>query len=110
MRADRLLELLADREERIERAERVLEHDADAPAADGAQRGLRQPVDALPFEPDFARGEAPRGLEQPHDGEAGERLAGARLSHHPEPAASRHRERHAIARDPRAAPRALPGP
>src|SRR5439155_6337243 len=43
MRADRLLELLADREQRIERAERVLEHDADAPAADGAQRGLLQP-------------------------------------------------------------------
>src|SRR6267143_790083 len=36
MRADRLLELLADRVERIERAERILEHDADAPAADGA--------------------------------------------------------------------------
>src|SRR5256886_33250 len=106
MRADRLLELPADREQRIERAERVLEHDADAPAADGAQRGLRPPVDALPFEPDFARGEAPRGLEQSHDGEAGERLAGARLSHHPEHFAARHRERHVIDRDQRAAPRA----
>src|SRR6266513_2645980 len=106
MRADRLLELLADSEERIERAERILEHDADAPAADGAQRGLRQAVDALAFEPDLARGEAPRGLEQPHDGEAGERLAGARLSHHAEHFAARHGERHVIDRDQRAAPRA----
>src|SRR6266850_4021478 len=106
MRADRLLELLADRVERIERAERILEHDADAPAADGAQRCVRKLVDALPFEPDLARGEAPRRLEQPHDGEAGERLAGARLSHHAEHFAARHGERHVIDRDQRAAPRA----
>src|SRR3979490_675214 len=46
MRADRLLELLADRVERIERAERILEHDADAPAADGAERPGRQSGDA----------------------------------------------------------------
>src|SRR6266480_3894906 len=106
MRADRLLELRADRVERIERAERVLEHDADAPAADGAQGRVRQPVDAPPFEPDFARGEASRRLEQPHDGEAGERLAGARLADHAEHFAARHGKGHVIDCDQGAAPRA----
>src|SRR5882672_3950144 len=106
MRADRLLELLADRVERIERAERILEHHADAPTADGAQRFVRQPVYAPPFEPDFARGDAPRRLDQPHDGEAGERLAGARLADHAEHFAARHGKRHVVDRHQRAAPRA----
>src|SRR6266705_2210476 len=49
---------------------------------------------------------APRGLEQPHDREAGERLARARLADHAEHFAARHGKRHVIDRHQRAAPRA----
>ena len=50
MRLDRLDELAADRVERIERGQRVLEDRADLPAADLAHRVVRQRVDALAVE------------------------------------------------------------
>ncbi len=80
MRADRLDELAADRVERIERRERILEDRADPAAADLAHRVVWQLVDAPAVEPDLARGDASRRLEQADDRRAGQRLAGAGLA------------------------------
>src|SRR5918999_855274 len=80
MREYRLLELLADGVERIERGQRILEDHADLAAADAAQLFVRQLVDAPAFEPHLAAGDASGRLEQPDDGEAGNRFAGARLA------------------------------
>src|SRR5678815_6058805 len=99
MRDDRLLELRADGVERIERSERVLEHHADAAPAQPAQLFVRQVVDAAAFEAHFARGDAPGRLEQPDDGEAGERLAGAGFADHAEHLARSNRERDLVDRD-----------
>ena len=54
MRADRLDELAADRVQRIERGQRILEHRADLAPADLAHRFVRQVVDAPPGEADLA--------------------------------------------------------
>src|SRR4030095_5430145 len=80
MREDRLLELRAYGVERIQRSERVLEYDPDPAAANAAQLVLREIVDAPALEQDFSGGDASRRLEQPDDGETGERLARARLA------------------------------
>src|SRR5687767_4485296 len=105
MREDRLLELLTDGVERIERGERVLEDDADPAAADAAQLFVRQVVDAAALEPDFARGDAPRRLEQADHREAGDRLAGARLADHAEHLPGRNRKTDRVDRGERAAAR-----
>src|SRR5438876_1110956 len=62
-------------------------------------------VDALALEQDLAAGDAPRGLEQPDDRGAGERLARARFAHDAEHFARRDRERDAVDRDERPATR-----
>ena len=54
MGLDRLDELLADGEQRIERRQRILEDRADVATADPAHRLVRQVVDAAPVEPDLA--------------------------------------------------------
>ena len=53
-----LHELAADRVERVERGQRILEDGADLAAANQAHRLRREIVDALAVEPDFAAGDA----------------------------------------------------
>ena len=62
---DGLGELAADRVERIERGQRVLEDHADAPAAHPAHVLGPQIVDALAVEQDLAAREAAGRLESP---------------------------------------------
>ena len=76
MGADRLDQLLADGEQRIERGQRILEDGADAPAPDRAQLGWRQIVDALALKQDLAAGDPARRLQQPDHRGPGQRLAG----------------------------------
>src|SRR5580765_3227304 len=99
MRIDRLLELRADGVEGVERGERVLEHHADAAAAQPAHLLGLQVVDAPSFQAHLAGGDAPRPLEQADDAEAGDRLAGARLAHHAENLPRGDREAHVVDRD-----------
>src|SRR5438105_9871491 len=105
MREDGFLELPADGIERIERGERVLEDDADAPAAQAPQLLVRQVVDAPPLEAHLARGDAPGRLEQADDGEPGDGFAGAGLADDPQDFAWRTGKRDVIQRRERAAPR-----
>jgi hypothetical protein len=60
---DRLDQLLADRVQRIQRGQRVLEDRADLAAADLAHLLRGQRVDAQAGELDFARSDAPGRLE-----------------------------------------------
>jgi hypothetical protein len=76
----RSIALRADSEQGVERGERVLKDGADAFAADAAHRLRGKIVDALAFEPNLARGDAPRRVEQTDDGHAGECFAGARFA------------------------------
>src|SRR5437016_2495886 len=105
MREDGFLELPADGIERIERGERVLEDDADAPAAQAPQFLVRQVVDAPAFEAHLAGGDAPRRLEQADDREPGDRLARAGLADDAEDFARCNGKRDVIQRGERAAPR-----
>ncbi len=102
---DGLDQLAADRIERIEAGQRVLEDGADPRAAHLAHLLVGQLVDAPSFEPDLAGGDAARRLEQADDGIAGQRLAGARFAHHAQDLAGRDVERHVVDREQRAAPR-----
>ena len=101
MRQDRLDELVADPQQRIEAGQRILEDDADAAPAYLAHPRRRQIVDARAVEPDFAAGDAARRIEQADDGEAGERFAGAGFADHAENLAGRDVERDAVERDQR---------
>src|ERR1041385_9019711 len=94
MRRDGFDELIPDAVERIEAGERVLEHHADALAADFAHLFRRQIVDALPAQPDLAARDAAGRLDQTDDCRAGDRLAGARLTNHAEHFAGADVERH----------------
>ena len=98
---DRLGKLIADAHERVEAGQRVLEDDADAPAADRAHPRRRQIVDALAVEPDFAAGDPAWRVKKADDGEAGQRLAGAGFADDPENLARRNVERDAVERDER---------
>jgi hypothetical protein len=102
---NRFLDLSADGVERVERGERILEDDTDLAAAELAHLFRRQVVDAPAFEAHFAGGDAPGRLEQPDDGEAGDRLAGARLAHHAEHFARCDGKRDAVQCGEGAAPR-----
>ncbi len=104
VRGDGLDELIADAVERIEAGERVLEHHADALAADAPHGVGRQVVDALAFEQDRAAGDPPRRLQQADDGIAGHRLAGTGLADHAQNLARHDVERHVVDRGQRAAP------
>ena len=98
VRLDGLDQLLADAVERVEAGERVLEHHADALAADLAHRFRRQVVDALPAQQHLASGDPPRRLDQADHRRAGDRLAGAGFADHAENFARRDVERHAVDR------------
>ena len=54
VRAHRLDQLAADRVERVERGQRILEHGADLAPANPAHRLVRQVVDPAAAEPDLA--------------------------------------------------------
>ena len=77
MGPDRLDDLLADPVERIEAGQRILEDHADALAADAAHFLRRQIVDPHARQIDLAAGDAAGRIDQPDDGKAGDRLAGA---------------------------------
>ena len=80
---DRLGDLLAHGQHRVERGHRFLEHHGDAVAADAPHRRLveRQQVEAVE-----AHGAADHAAEhrrqQAHDGKRGDRLAAARFADH----------------------------
>ena len=61
----------------------------------------RQVVDALAVKPDFAARDPARRIEKADDGEAGQRLAGARFADDPENFARRDVERDAVERGER---------
>src|SRR5690606_37456539 len=84
MAADRLGELAADGVERVQRGQRVLEHHADALAANLGHLLGRQVVDAPALQMDLAAGDVAGRLDQADDGGAGHRLAGAGLADHAE--------------------------
>ena len=84
MGLDRLGQLPADGVERVQRRQRVLEDGADAPAADAAHPVGRHGVEALILQGDAAAGDAAGGFQQPDDGRAGQRLAGAGFADHAE--------------------------
>ena len=102
VRANRLDDLAADRVERIERGERVLEHRADLAAADPAHLRVRQAVDAPAVEADLAAGDAARRVDEPDDRRPGDRLAGAGLADHAEHLAARDLEADVVDGDQRA--------
>jgi hypothetical protein len=78
---DRLDELVADGEHRVQRAHRLLEHHADVAAADRAQLGRGHRVQVAPGQL-RAPGHLRRGREQAEQGHRGDRLAGAGLPDH----------------------------
>ena len=95
---DRLDQLPADRVQRIERRQRILEHRADLAPADPAHRLVRQVVDAPAGEPDLAAGDATGRVDEPDDRRAGERLAGAGFADHAQHLARRDVERDVVDR------------
>ena len=105
VRADRLDQLAADRVQRIERGQRILEDGADLAPAHDAHRFVRQVVDAPAREADLAAGDAPRRVDQPDDRGAGQRLARARFADDAQHFAGRDRERDVVHGDERAAAR-----
>ncbi|KAF5292397.1 hypothetical protein FQR65_LT20296 [Abscondita terminalis] len=99
---DGLDHLRADAQHRVQRRHRVLEDHGDAAPPDAAQRGLRQAHQFLPVQQDAAAGDAPRRVDQAHDGVAGLRLARAGLAHQAEDLAALQRKAHAVDRAHRA--------
>ena len=96
---DRLDQLPADRVERIERGQRVLEDGADRAAAHPPHLLVGQVVDAPAVEADLAAGDAPGRVEQADDRRAGQRLARARLADDAQDLARRDRERDVVERE-----------
>ena len=81
MGADLLLDLPADRIDRRHGAHRILEDHGDLVAAHMPQRGPGQADEFLALVADRARQDRVRVVDQPHDGEGRQRLAGARFPH-----------------------------
>jgi hypothetical protein len=80
MDGERLGDLQADPEHRIERGHRLLEDHGDLPAADAPHLLVREPQKLAPAKADRATGTRRAGGEQLHDGQRRYRLAGARLA------------------------------
>ena len=99
--ADRLDQLVADRLDRVERAERVLEDHRDPPAAHAAEDVLLRAAQLELAERDRAAADLPRRLEQPEDRHRDGRLAGSRLADHAEPLARPDRQRQTVDRQHR---------
>ena len=75
-----LRDLLADRQRRVERCERILEHDAEAAAAQRAQFGLRHREQVAAIEEDAPRGDPRLRPKQPEHRERDRALARAGLA------------------------------
>ena len=95
----------ADRVQRIERGQRILEDRADLAAADRAHRFVRQIVDAPAGEPDLAAGDASGRIDEADDRGAGHRLSGAGLADDAQHLARRDVERDVVHRAQRAVAR-----
>ena len=104
MRLDGFNQLAAYGVKRVQRGQRVLKNRADTAAPDAAHLLVRQVVDALAFEQDLPAANAPRRLQQPDDGRAGERLSGARLAHHAQDFTRRDVKGNVVQRAQRTAP------
>src|ERR1700759_4606883 len=87
MGAQGLGDLLADREHRIERAHRLLEDHADAPAADPAHLARADLQEIAAVEQDLAGHAALGPRQEAQDGEAGDGLAAARFADDAQPLA-----------------------
>ena len=98
MRADRLADLVADREQRVQRGHRVLQDHRDPPAAHLLHLliGFLQQILALEHHPaaDDARG----GRQHAHDGESEGALAGAGFADDAQRLAGMDAQRHVIDR------------
>jgi hypothetical protein len=101
--ADGLDQLIADRVERIEAGQRILEDHADALAADPAHRLRRQIVDAQAGQRISPPAMRPGGSSRPMIASAGERFAGAGFADHAQHLARRDVEADAVDRAQRAA-------
>jgi hypothetical protein len=89
--AEHLTELVADGEDRVQRAERVLEDHGDPAAADLAALLGGHLEHVLAAEEDLALGDLRRRhVEDAHDGLGGHRLAGTGLAEHGERLARAH--------------------
>ncbi len=84
MGVERLGDLLADRQRRVQARSRVLEDHRDLRPAKGAKAAVGGAHQFLALEPDRAGDLRPGPAEQAHDRERGHRLAGARLADDPE--------------------------
>ena len=97
--AQRVGDLVAHREHRVQRAHRLLEHHGDAPAAQGAHLGVALVEDVAALEQHAAaRDLAGRVGDQAHDRLGRHRLAGTRFAHQAEGLAALDREGHAVDR------------
>src|SRR5262245_6124080 len=89
-------DLSADGEERVQRRHGILQDHGDPPATDPPQFALTLASQILALEDDAAAHDAGGARQEPDDGEAGRRLAAARLTDEPERLALVQREAHAI--------------
>ncbi len=95
--ADRLGQLVADREHGVEARHRLLEDHRDLPAADVVHLLLAQREQVGPREVDLARRDLPgRDVDQAHDRERGHALAAAGLADDGQAPAVRDLEAHAV--------------
>jgi hypothetical protein len=80
MHAERLADLVADREQRIERGHRVLQDHGDALAAHAAHLGIRLVEQVLALEHHPPADDARRRRQQAQDGQRKRALARARFA------------------------------
>ncbi len=80
MHHERLGDLVADGEHRVERRSRLLEDERDSGAADRLHLALGGVHQAAALEPDVSAGDAARRLYEPQDRQRGHRLAAARFA------------------------------
>jgi len=96
---ERLGDLTADREHRIQARHRVLEDHRDVVAADPADLVVVHLQDVLTVEHDRALHDPARWhRDEPHEREGGDGLAAAGLAHEPQRLAGRELEGHAVHR------------
>ena len=89
-----LADLVADREDRVERAHRLLEDHRDLTPSQRAHLRRRQPDQVAALEQHLP-GDARRvGGQQPHDGQAGDGLAATALANQADALATRDAKRH----------------
>jgi hypothetical protein len=109
VRADRLDHLRVDPQHRIEGHHRILEDHGDARPAQLAHLAVGQTDEVAALESDPAADDPSRRIDQTHDRESGDRLAGPRFADQAQNAALRDFERHAVDRLDDARPGLEPG-